>query len=85
MQYRLRSAQWLDAPGLVRQARTAHQGASPLTESEQGKAAALYMLANAFPAAPAFILLMIAAGRYHIDGTDVVVGDEVIDLKAGVR
>lgn len=74
IQYRLQSGGGAHAPTLVRRALAVTTDAVP-----EERARALYLLANAFPSAPAFVLLAVVAGRYHVEGSDVVVGDSVLD------
>jgi hypothetical protein len=72
MTLRFSSSPLVYAPGFI----AAMRRVDSLSKEAARTAASLYMLAEAYPQAPAWALLALVEGRYTVEGDSVVVSDE---------
>ena len=76
--FRFTSTPMVNAPGLIAFFRKAGRADPDKTQT----AHALYLLAQAYPDAPAWTLLALAEGRYTLDGDTVVVTPDASIVEA---
>ena len=76
--FRFTSTPTVHAPGLIAFFRKAGRAAPDKTQT----AHALYLLAQAYPDAPAWTLLALAEGQYTLDGDTVVVASNASLVEA---
>ena len=78
--FRFTSTPMVNAPGLIAFFRKA--GRADPDKTQTAHAHALYLLAQAYPEAPAWTLLALAEGRYTLDGDTAVVAPNASIVEA---